>query len=184
MFKEYADDRHRKQAEEFIFSLGKFVIEFERICDSMRFAIMFMLQNQGLKNSGMEQVIIGDKAAAELRELLGALYNVLPDQDDNDTQAVRDLLKSIAELTEKRNVLLHCNWNLGTEAAEEELYAATVRFRAKQNKGAIAEVHGYSASYINELGREARRIQVLLSRMQYCICQSGFKLSEEFGRAM
>lgn len=131
MFKEYADDRHREQAEEFIMELGKFVLAFERVCDAMRYVIMFMLRSQGLRNQGMEQVIIGEKAASDLQLLLGAIYCELPEQDDDDRQAVRDLLKDMKEISEKRNILLHCSWNLGAESSDSELYAATVRFRAK-----------------------------------------------------
>ena len=150
----------------------------------MRFNVMFILRRQGLKNQGMEQVIIGDKAAAELRELLGALYFELPNQDDGDHKAVKALLKSIQDLTEKRNTLLHSCWNLGTEAAKEEFEAYAIRFRRKQNQGAVPEVPSYSASKVNEFRQEAIRIQVLLGRLQYCVCQSGFKVCKEFGRSM
>ena len=161
---------------------GNFVIEFERVCDVIRHIIMFALRSQGLKNQGMEQVIIGDKAAAELQLLLGALYFELPDQDIDDRKEVKKLLKDIKELTEKRNILLHSNWNLGTKASENELYAATVRYRAKQTKGASVEVQGFSASYIDKLSLEAKRIQVLLQRLQYCVCQTGFKVATEFAK--
>ena len=53
MFSEYADDEHQKQAEEFIMELGRFVLSFERVCDAMRYIIMFMLRDQGLSNQRM-----------------------------------------------------------------------------------------------------------------------------------
>lgn len=184
MIKEYADDTHKLQAEEFIFELGKFVLAFERICEAMRYNIMFMLRSQGLQNQGIEQVIIGDKAAAELQVLLGAIFCELPDRDEEDKRSVGSLLKSIKDITETRNLLLHNAWNLGTEAADSELIAATVRIRTKQNSGTKAEIHGYSASYLRQLIQEAKRIQVLLQRLQYCVVQSGLKVSSEFARMM
>ena len=186
MTNEYADDAHREQAEEFIMELGNFVLAFERVCDAMRYIIMFTLRSQGLKNQGMEQVLIGDKAAAELQILLGALYCEIPGQDDKDKNCVKELLKGIKEIAEKRNILLHCSWNLGSKAAavDKELYAATVRFRAKQNTGSGPEVHGFSASYIRGLSAELKRIQVLLQRLQYCVTQPGFKVADEFARPM
>lgn len=184
MFKEYADDKHREQAEEFVFELGKFVLAFEHVCDSMRYIIMFMLRSQGLSNQGMEQVIIGDKASAELQLLLGAIYSELPNQDEDDRKAVKGLLKEIKEIAEIRNILLHCSWNLGNQAADHELYAATVRFRSKQNSGSRAEVYGYSSSYVRTLSRQLCNIQVLLQRLQYCVAQNGFKVSTEFSKPM
>ncbi len=184
MFKEYADDIHREQAEEFIMELGKFVLAFERVCDTMRYVIMFMLRSQGLHNQGMEQAIIGDKASYDLQLLLGVIYCELPDQDDDDKKAVRDLLKDIKEISEERNILLHCSWNLGTEAADKELYAATVRFRAKQNKGAEAEVRGVSAAYVRYLSNQLKKIQILLQRLQVCVTQKGFKVSTELSKSI
>ena len=60
MFKEFADDKHKEQAEEFIFSVGRFVIAFERVCDAMRVNVRLILRRQGLNNQGMQNVIIGD----------------------------------------------------------------------------------------------------------------------------
>ncbi|MCE1181403.1 MAG: hypothetical protein LWW81_03735 [Rhodocyclales bacterium] len=184
MFKEFADDKHKSQAEEFIMELGKFVLQFERVCDAMRFLIMFSLRSQGLKNPGIEQVIVGDKAAAELQILLGAIYCELPEHDESDRNCVKSLLKDFKEITEKRNILLHSSWNLGNKASDQELYAATVRFRAKQNKGSGTEVHGYTASYIRDLSNQLKRVQVLLQRLQYCITQKGFKFSSEFEKPL
>lgn len=183
---EYADDVHREQAEEFIMELGRFVLAFERVCDAMRHIIMFMLRSQGLNNQRMEQVIVGDKASAELQVMLGALYCELPGQDEADKGCVKQLLKGIKEVAEERNILLHCSWSLGSKAAasDEELYAATVRYRAKQNTGSGTEVLGFSASYIRELSSELKRIQVLLQRLQYCVTQKGFKVSTEFASPM
>jgi len=47
MFKEFADEKHQNQAEEFTMELGKFVLAFERVCDAMRYLIMFSLRSQG-----------------------------------------------------------------------------------------------------------------------------------------
>ena len=183
---EYDGDAHREQAEEFIMELGKFVLAFERVCDVMRYIIMFILRSQGLSNQGMEQVIVGDKASAELQIMLGALYCELPKQDEIDKGCVKDLLKRIKTVAEKRNILLHCSWNLGNEAAanDKELYAATVRFRAKQNSGSGTEVLAFSASYIRELASELTSIQVLLNRLQYCVTQTRFKVSTELNKPM
>ena len=164
--------------------LGKFVLAFERVCDVMRYLIMFSLRSQGLKNQGIEQVIVGDKAAAELQILLGAIYCELPKQDESDRKCVKDLLKDFKEITEKRNILLHSSWDLGSGAADQKLYAATIRFRAKQNSGSSAEIHGHSASYIRDLSNQLKRVQVLLQRLHYCVTQNGFKVSSEFARSM
>ena len=183
MFKHYADERHEKQAEEFITSLGKFVIAFERVCEQMRIDIICIFMREGLKNQGLAHVIVGDKTISDLQEILGALYNELRDQDDEDRKMFKGLLKNISKLAHQRNILLHSSWNFGSEAAQSELYPTTVRFRSKQNKGADLEVHGYSASGVNHLIDEATNIQVYLQRLQNCLMKKGLKVEKEFKKS-
>jgi hypothetical protein len=40
MIKKYADQKHKQQAEAFFFAVGQFVIEFERVCEEMRYNII------------------------------------------------------------------------------------------------------------------------------------------------
>lgn len=184
MFSEFADERHKEQAEAFLLSLGKFLVAFERVCAAMASLIIFILQRQGLKNQGMAQVIVGDKSVRNLREMLGALFAELPDQDEDDRKSVQDLLGSINELTTKRNILVHSNWDLGAKAAEQEFSVGAFRFRKKQSKGAILGESWTSTPNVNKLIKKAKRAQVRLQRLQYCICQSGFKVAVELNKPL
>jgi hypothetical protein len=177
MYSEFKDDQHRQQAEEFLLALGRFTVQFERVCEVMRKAIMFALRSQGLKNSGMEQVVIGDTSSAELQVLLGAVFNHLPNQDDLDRAAVKALLKDVKELTEQRNVAIHSAWQFGGSSSEIELYAVAIRQRTKQNSGAVPEIHGISASYLDELGGKLKTAQLRLQRLVICISQPEFKVA-------
>ena len=180
LFSEFADDKHQAQAEEFLLEVGRFAVAFERVCEAMRINIQFIFQSEGLTHRGLSQVVIGDKASAELQILLGALFSELrAKNDDEDRKAVQSLLNEVISLTEKRNLVLHSAWRFGKNAAYAELYATTIRPRTKQKKGAVPELHGLSASYLRELTKEATSLQARLQRLQYCILQSGFKVSNE-----
>lgn len=179
---EFKDDKHRKQAEEFLLAMGRFIVAFERVCEAMRYGIMFSLRSQGLRNDGMEQVIIGDTSSAQLQVLLGALYSHLPNQDKEDDQAVRTLLKEIKELTEQRNVVVHTSWRLGKPPSGVTLYAAAMRPRTKQNFGAIPEFRGLSASHLKQLSARSKAAQVKLNRLTACITQPSFKVSTELSK--
>jgi hypothetical protein len=183
-FSEFSDDEHRAQAEEFLLELGRFAVEFERICEAMRNVVLFIFQSEGLKHQGLAQVVIGDKASAELQALLGAFFSELRSRtDEADLKAVRELLKEVKDLTEERNRVIHSAWRFGKNAAYDELYAASIRPRTKQNKGAVPEVNGISASVLRQLIKRSKALQVKLHRLQYCIVQSGFKVSVELERA-
>jgi len=183
MLRKYKNERHEKQANEFLKELGEFVLSFERVCESMRYAIIFMLRSQGLSNEDMAFVIVGDKSSAELQVLVGALYMEMPNQDDEDRKIVKTLLKRIKKVTEQRNILLHNSWDLGHSASwGSEILAVATRFRTKQNKGATIEPHGVNPSYLRELSFELSGIQVLMQRLLTCITQPKFKVAKELNK--
>ena len=182
---EFADEQHRVQAEEFLLDFGRFAIAFERVCEGMRYAVLAIFKSEGLKHQGLSQVVIGDKASAELQLLLGALFSELGHRtDDADIKAVQAMLKEVKELTEARNVVIHSAWRFGNNAAFAELYATSIRPRTKQNKGAVPEVQGISASYLRELIQRSTELQVKLQRLRYCISQRNFKVSTELGKPL
>jgi hypothetical protein len=185
LFSEFSDDEHRTQAEELLLELGRFAIAFERVCEGMRNVILFIFQSEGLKHQGLAQVVIGDKASAELQVLLGALFSELRSRTDkDDLEAVRKLLKEVKGLTEDRNRVIHSAWRFGKNAAYAELYATSIRPRTKQNTGAVPEIHGISASDLRQNIKRSSVLQVKLQRLQYCIVQSGFKVSVELAKTV
>jgi hypothetical protein len=184
-FSEFSSDEHRAQAEELLLELGRFGVAFERTCEVMRHAILAIFQSEGLQHQGLAQVVIGDKASAELQVLLGALFAELRGRtDEADLAAVQGLLKEVKDLTEERNIVIHSAWRFGKNAAFAELYATTIRPRTKQNKGAVPEVHGISAKYLRQLTARSTALQVKLQRLQYAILQEGFKVAAELAKPL
>ena len=180
---EFADDEHRAQAEELLLDIGRFAVAFERVCEGMRYAVIFMFQSQGLQHQGLAQVVIGDKTSAELQALPGAMFSELRARtDEADQKAVHALLKEVKELTEARNVVIHSAWSFGQNAAFAELYATAIRPRTKQNKGAVPEIHGISAQYLRQLTERSNALQIKLQRLQNCIIQDGLNVATELSR--
>jgi hypothetical protein len=179
-FSEFADDEHRVQAEELLLELGRFAVAFERVCEGMRHAVLCIFESEGLLHQRLAQVVIGDKASAELQVLLGALFTELPNRADKaDQSAVQALLKEVKNLTESRNTVIHSAWRFGKNAAYAELFATSVRPRTKQNKGAVPVVQGISASYLKELTERSNALVVKLQRLQDCVVQKSLKVADE-----
>ena len=182
---EFADDKHCAQAEEFLLELGRFAVAFERVCEAMRHAILLIFQSEGLNHQGLAQVVIGDKASAELQVLLGALFTELRGRNDEaDFKAVQRLLKEVKDLTENRNIAIHSAWRFGNNASYAEMYAATIRPRTRQNKGAVPIIQGMSAQYLRHLTEQATGLQVKLQRLQHCISQRGLKVAKELSKPL
>jgi hypothetical protein len=178
MFYQAADEKHEEQIDELMKSLGKFVVEFERVCATVRHLIIFTFQREGLKNQSLSQVVVGNKAAAELRFLFGALYSELRDQDDDDRKIVNSLLNRFDKLSTKRNILLHSEWFLGDEAGEDELAALIAKYKAKQKSGTEFKIEEMTPTIIDKYAYEARKQLVLFRRLTTSLLQSGYKPSE------
>lgn len=189
MFSEFANARHKAQAERFLLSLGMFVVEFERVCAGMRSLVLLVLERQGL-NQGMAQVVIGrregrDTTVRDMRDLFAALIGEMPGLDEDDRSEVAILMKSISALSSERNQLVHSDWHIGIEAVEEEeLTAASFRFRATPSLGASLEQHWRSTADIEQSIVRAKECQCLLRRVQYCLNQSGFKIATELRKSL
>lgn len=180
---QYADDVHRAQAEAFMLEIGRFAIEFERVCEAMRYTAIAIFYAEGLRHQGLAEVVIGDTASADLQQLVGALFSELRAKfNDDDRKAVKNLLKDVKELTERRNEVLHSAWRLGSAAREFEMMAVATRPTTAQNKGAVPQSHGLTTGFLVELSERARRIQLLLDKLQGCILNEGrspaFELSQ------
>lgn len=177
-FSEFADGEHRAQAEEWFLELGRFAVEFERVCEGMRHAIVSLFQSEGLQHPGFAKVVIGEKSSVELQVLLGALLVEMRGRtDEADSEAIRSLLKEVKTLTEKRNVVIHSAWWFGTTAASTELYATAIRPRTKQNTGARPEIQGVSAPYLRHLTEQSANIGKKLFRLRICIERQDLKFS-------
>lgn len=182
MFYQAADIRHEMQIDELMTSLGKFIVEFERICSAFQYLTIFCLQKDGLQNQRLAQVVIGDKAAAELRVLFFTLYQELPEQDDEDRRAVKALMSRFEKLTTFRNNLVHAEWHLGDEAGDEELDALLSKFRNKPTKGSEHRQIEVTKSLIDKFALEARKQLVLVRRLQVALLQNGFKTNKYMAR--
>ena len=182
MFYQAADIRHEKQIDELMTSFGKFVVEFERVCSAFQYLTIFCLQNGGLKNHRLAQVVIGDKSAAELRVLFSTLYQELPEQDKTDRKSVKALINRFEKLTTFRNNLVHAEWHLGSEAGDDELDAVLSKFKNKPTKGSEQKRIEITKSLIDKFALEARKQMVLVRRLEIALLQSGFKTSEHMNR--
>ena len=87
-------------------------------------------------------------------------------------------------MAEGRNKLVHGNWDLGSEGAEDDFSVASLAFRRRRKKGALVDVLSSSTADVKNSIQEAKKAQVLLQRLQYCICQTGFKVATEFAKPL
>jgi hypothetical protein len=183
---EYESPEHEEKATALLAELGRFIVAFERVCVGMRGCIYAAFHKEGLRNQGLSQVIVNGQAAAALRTLLGAIFAELKDQDEDDKACVKSLLKEIEALAARRNSLMHAEWHLNYdyEGATDEFYALAHKPSTSQRNGACDECIDVNKDSLTASIEDAKRAQVLLRRLCYCLAQKGFKVSTEFARSM
>lgn len=185
-FSEYSNEDHRAKAVAILASLGNFVVAFERVCAAMRHCIFASFRREGLKNQGLSQVVVNGKAAAFLRETLGAVYAELPDQDEKDRVCVKSVLARVASLATRRNEFLHAEWytNYDYDGATDEFNALALKYGSSQSDGAFTIPISVNEATLRDSLREATEIQVLLNRLAICLNQKGHKVSEHLNRPL
>lgn len=182
MFYQPNNVMHGEEIDELMCSLGKFIVEFERVCSSLQYLIIFLLQRHGLSNQQLAKAVIGDKAARELRNLFGTIYQELPNQDAEDKNAVKSLLNRFDKITEFRNELVHANWGLEKLPDDEAFTAVLEKFKNKPTKGVQQKNSPITKEIIDNFALEARKQMVLLRRLSVSLLQNGFKTSEHMHR--
>lgn len=186
VFYRYDSEDHEKKATEVLARLGEFIIYFERVCAGMRSCIHCAFRRSGLQNHGLSQVVINKLAAEGLRTTLGAVFQELPDQDDDDKKIVRDVLARIDRLGSIRNELLHAEWffNYEYEEAGDEFYALALKSNSSQNSGANSLKISVTKESLNQHIKESTEIQIFLTRLATCLNEKGLKVSEALSKPL
>jgi hypothetical protein len=182
MFYQPNDTKHGEEIDEMMCSLGKFIVEFERVCSSLQYLVIFILQDNGLRNQQLAKAVIGDKAAYELRKLFETIYQELPNQDADDKRAVKNLLSRFDRVTEFRNELAHANWSLEKPEEDTVFTAVLEKFKNKPSQGAQQKRTAITKVLIDRFALEARKQMVLMRRLSVSLLQSGFKTSVHMHR--
>jgi hypothetical protein len=183
-FSEFATDKQEEQGLEFRQQLGSFVIAFERMCEAMQVVIVTVLKVQGLTNDSMAHVLVGDLTSSPLQKLLGGVYSHLDGQSEQDRCAVKDLLKEIASITERRNEVLHSVWRFPTSVFEDDIEPVGSKMHVSGKNGADLKHFQYSAADLETFVNDAERCQVKLNRLQRCVANKDASVSKEFSRMM
>src|SRR5215471_6090259 len=135
--REALEKRHAEQTAELYAAIGKFAVEFEMVCSSMRAIIMTTLWKEGLHNDNAMEILLADHTAEPLRSLAHSLASETQKLSEKDGRILAAIMNQVQELTKSRNDVLHAEWLIGWVATEVGPVLAPGR-RLKRDKMGLA----------------------------------------------
>jgi hypothetical protein len=129
---------------QFYESVGRFAVAFEDFCNTMSNAIRSALEVKGLIDYKMQDVILSDMSAYQLKTLLQNITGVVIEQSDVNIEICKKIFKEVTGLIEERNEIIHSNWFI-LEVSDEnttslDISAERVKANARGETVRIKEI--------------------------------------------
>ena len=147
--------------------LGKFVVEFEQVCEWLRINIILILQRNGLKNQRLIQILINNQGmtASLLIDAFDAIMTEIGDRNDPEKKTILDhISKEFRELLSERNKIVHGLWFIGYAAIDNPDFSkmAGLKGNPSKTKGMNYQHLPETAQEIEELAKRIENIRLTL----------------------
>lgn len=168
------DFKYTQQTTESYAAIGKFVCEFELLCEQMRLSIWICLSFYGLKNTSISLIILTDLTAQPLLTLLERLHAETFQQFDElalEKRISDQILNEIKELIQKRNSIVHGTYRIGWASESQTDFSNIQGYKLKANKskGHHIETLPESKDEYDTLSKKLNNSRNLLSRLTHYI---------------
>ncbi len=151
-------------------NIGKFVVEFEQVCQTMESGIRSILTMEGLKSDRVQEILLADLTAEPLRALFHSLcYEHL--KPDAETAKIIDyVFSTFQKLIPDRNNLLHVKWFLIEQELEGRKQAIALGQKLHKKKtGSATKQLKYDIDTFENLVLQARLSLSNMSKLTNCI---------------
>ena len=91
---------------------GKIGVEYERMCQFLRFSIIFFLNENGLKNQGYSKIMLADLSAYQLISKYRAIYSIAHEKKPEYIKHLDPFFKAMLKINDERNFLIHGEWSI------------------------------------------------------------------------
>lgn len=176
MTKEKQADRDdlRRKAQELSDSLyptiGEFVVSFEGICHALRMGIDHVLDKNGLTNSRLTDILIGDLTAHPLQGVYRALLAESERLDNAEVALLDNIFKRVTHLCEERNRIVHSAWFIDFKNADDLENGLLLRCKPGRSKeGAKESSSKIPVQDIRDIINETRLVDDLIHQLNMCI---------------
>ncbi len=163
-------DKLDNQTNDLYRAYGHFIVEFEQMCQSIRFCIIFIMDINGLKEQEFTQVLLADLTAAPLITKLRALISIIYKNDLAQIKHTEPLFKFCISINEQRNEIVHGTWSIGWASQEQKEFDIALGRKAKATKrGLEVKSYSYTAKIFDELTEQLKVSTKLIFGLLNCI---------------
>jgi hypothetical protein len=123
--------------------IGEFIVEYEKITQSLRFSYNCMLQRDGLKTWKLGELLLYIESVGpkHLALCLESATKILHPKEDDLIAEARAIRLKVDSLAKTRNEIAHGNWSLGPEVviiSDQESIPQKMGIKRKLSQDGIA----------------------------------------------
>lgn len=177
------DKTYQAQTTEQYAALGQFIQEFGQICNWLQIQFVLLLQEQGLGDQTIANIIIGNKAitAEPLVQIMEGLAGHLISNDKVGMEILGHVTKRFRALITTRNDFVHGTWSIGWANPGDTDFSVIGGMKPAPNKKGMAYKElPKSVEEIHALVEEAKQVNKLFMRFFICVCPKRLDFSKNF----
>lgn len=163
-------EKFDSQTNELYRSYGRFAVEFEQMCRSLKSCIIFAFQIKGLSEQEFIRVLLADQTAAPLITKLRAIISIFYRDKPSEITHTDPLFKFCFLINEQRNEIIHGTWYIGWASVGQTEFDIASGMKDKvTKKGVEMNSYSYTPAKFDELTEKMKMTSVLLNRLTGCV---------------
>jgi hypothetical protein len=163
-------EKYDTQTNELYRAYGRFAVEFEQMCRSLKEGIMFTLTTDGLKNQDLVRVLLADQTASPLIAKFKAFVSIVYKDNLAEAKCVDKIFKACISINEQRNEIIHGTWFIGWANEEQTEFNVADGMKDKITKNGVEQIPlSHSAESFDELTEKVKIVADLINRLSHCI---------------
>ncbi|MFN3343149.1 MAG: hypothetical protein ACK40M_10660 [Flavobacteriales bacterium] len=162
--------KYKLQTNKLYSAYGKFAVEFEQMCESIRHCLIFTLHSSGLKEQKFARILLADQTASPLISKLTAFVAEVYSKEPDKVKYLQPLFKFCIDINEKRNEIIHGTWYIGWASAEQTDFSRANGAKDKiTKKGIRNDGLDFSVAEFHELSEKIIKANEMIRRLSVCI---------------
>ena len=179
-------DNYQKRLEEYSESmyaaLGRFIVKYEQACYSLQEVYARYLNEAGLSNHEVLNVIVFKIGAMTLCDKLGMLLNITSSYREQEEQIFRkkvlkNLINRMKKLIEFRNDVAHRFWFIGWGSGDETDFESVGSMKVKKHE---SDFKNFTKDDLEKSSLQLDELRTLIGRYDVCMGDRSVTFQKNF----
>ena len=151
-------------------TIGAFAVAFEALCHALRMGIADVLEKNGLRETKLAYMLVGDLTIFPLQSIYRALLAETQQLSPLEKEVLDNIFKRISQLGEQRNQIIHSAWFIDFKNPEDISKGLLIQDKPGPSKrGAKESPSKFPIRTIQEITKQARVLDKLVHEVNMCI---------------